>query len=107
MARKGPARERPAPDVAARQTETKGDLSDLKPIIDEALNQLPEKYRAPLVLCCLQGKTHQEAAKELGWPSGSMSRRMEKARKLLRKRLAQRGVILSAALVLPSLLQQA
>ena len=107
MAAKRRARERQALEMPTIEAKIDPDLSDLKPIIDEALNQLPEKYRAPLVLCCLQGKTHQEAAKELGWPSGSMSRRMEKARKLLRKRLAQRGVILSAALVLPSLLQQA
>src|SRR5437667_6459629 len=69
MAAKRRARERQALEMPTIEAKIDPDLSDLKPIIDEALNQLPEKYRAPLVLCCLQGKTHQEAAKELGWPS--------------------------------------
>src|SRR5207244_7443018 len=73
--------------------------SDLKPVLDEELNALPPKYRAPLVMCILEGKTHQQAAQELGWPSGSMSRRMERARALLRERLAKRGIVLSAALL--------
>jgi RNA polymerase sigma-70 factor (ECF subfamily) len=65
---------------------------ELRPILDQELSQLPRKYRAPLVLCYLEGKTQQEAAKELGWPSGSMSRRMNRARQLLRDRLAKRGM---------------
>ena len=50
---------------------------ELRRVLDEALGQLPEKYRAPVVLCYLEGKTNDEAARELGWPAGSMSRRLE------------------------------
>ena len=69
--------------------------SDLRPLLDEELNQLPVKYRAPLVLCYLEGKTQEQAARELGWPTGSMSRRMNRARDLLQERLARRGLALS------------
>jgi RNA polymerase sigma-70 factor (ECF subfamily) len=69
--------------------------SDLRPVLDEELNQLPVKYRAPLVLCYLEGKTQGQAARELGWPTGSMSRRLNRARDLLQERLARRGLALS------------
>lgn len=65
---------------------------DLKRIIHAELCELPEKYRAPVELCDLQGMTHEEAARTLGWPAGSMSRRLGTARALLRQRLADRGL---------------
>jgi RNA polymerase sigma factor (sigma-70 family) len=89
------ARELQVLDMATVPASEEEKWSDLRPLLDEELNQLPEKYRAPLLLCFLEGKTHQQAARELGWPSGSMSRRMNRARELLRKRLARRGVALS------------
>ncbi len=46
----------------------------------EGVAGLPEKYRAPVVLCYLEGKTNEEAAGQLGWPAGSMSRRLARAR---------------------------
>ncbi len=67
---------------------------DLRRLIDDELRQLPEKYRVPVVLCDLEGKTHQEAARTLGWPAGSMSRRLQRARVLLKARLTDRGVSL-------------
>jgi RNA polymerase sigma factor (sigma-70 family) len=72
---------------------------DLCAAIDDELLQLPEKYRAPLILCYMEGKTHREAAQALGWPAGSVSRRMERARLLLRNRLASRGVSLAVGLL--------
>jgi len=70
---------------------------ELRRVMDEELNLLPEKYRAPLVLCLLEGKTHEEAARELRWPTGSMSRRLDRAKQLLEARLVRRGVALSGA----------
>lgn len=74
--------------------------SDLRRLLDEALNHLPEKYRAPVVLCDLEGLTHEEAARRLGWPAGSMSRRLGHARTLLRRRLSGRGLPAAVALLL-------
>jgi RNA polymerase sigma-70 factor (ECF subfamily) len=68
---------------------------DLRRVLDDELLRLPDQYRAPVVLCDIEGRTHEEAARQLGWPSGSMSRRLAHARRLLRFRLARRGVVLA------------
>jgi RNA polymerase sigma factor (sigma-70 family) len=80
---------------------------ELRRTLDEELAQLPEKYRAPLVLSYLEGKTHEQAAQELGWPKSSLSTRLGRGRELLRERLARRGVTLSAGVLTAALAHQA
>src|SRR5579884_1215354 len=82
-------REKSAPET--RETE-------LAAVLDEELSRLPEKYRRILILCGLQGKTHIQAAHELGVPPGSLSRHLHRARELLRERLMGRGFTVPAAL---------
>ena len=79
--------------------EEAGTWHDLRPVLDEAIASLPEKYRTPIILCYLEGKTNQEAADELGCPRGTVAIRLKRARERLRRRLERRGMLLGAALL--------
>jgi RNA polymerase sigma factor (sigma-70 family) len=74
--------------------------ADLLPLLDRELHLLPERYRVPIVLCDLEGKTHKEAARQMGWPQGTLSGRLSRARALLARRLARHGPTAALAMAL-------
>ena len=84
-----PAPRDPAAEVSWREVQT---------ILDDELQQLPERYRTPLILCYLECMTRDEAAQHLGLSTASLRGRLERARDLLRRQLASRGVTLAAAM---------
>ncbi|MFO0810771.1 MAG: sigma-70 family RNA polymerase sigma factor [Gemmataceae bacterium] len=65
--------------------------------LDEELARLPDRLRAPLVLCYLDGRTRDEAAADLGWSLGTLKRRLEQGKAVLHARLTRRGVGLPLA----------
>jgi len=67
------------------------DGGELTGVLDEELNRLPERLRSVFVLCCLEGMTSPEAARELGCPAGTVDSRLHAARARLRDRLSRRG----------------
>jgi RNA polymerase sigma factor (sigma-70 family) len=80
----------PAEDLVRRE---------LRAVIDEEILRLPWLYRQPVVLCYLEGLTHEEAARQLGCPLGTVNSRLATARLRLRVRLSRRGLAPSAVLV--------
>jgi RNA polymerase sigma factor (sigma-70 family) len=95
--REAPLTEIPGPDTTAVVSWRDG----LR-VLDEELGRLPDSYRAPLVLCYLEGRTQDEAARQLGWSLGAFRGRLERGRARLRDRLTRRGVglaVLAAAAV--------
>ena len=72
---------------------------DLRPVLDDAVESLPEKYRVLVVLCYLQGRTYDEASRLLDVAKGTVSTRLTQARTLLRRRLTRRGVVLPIAIL--------
>jgi RNA polymerase sigma factor (sigma-70 family) len=112
----GKAREQAAKRRAAERRsgtmpcpEPPDDLTwkELRCVLDEELDRLPEKYRAPVVLCYLEGQSQEQAARQLGWPKSTLSTRLGRACALLRQRLTRRGITLSACFIATGLGQAA
>jgi RNA polymerase sigma factor (sigma-70 family) len=92
------ARERRAEDRRGADPLAEVTLREAQQVLDDELNCLPEKYRAPLVLCCLEGNTQDEAAQQLGWSIATLKRRLQAGRDRLGTRLRRRGLTLAALL---------
>jgi HlyD family secretion protein len=79
--------------AAELTTEAQVDVhDDLASVLHEEIERLPERFRAPLVLCDLQGRSHDQAARHLGWPVGTVKSRQARGRERLRDRLRRRGM---------------
>jgi RNA polymerase sigma factor (sigma-70 family) len=79
---------------------------ELRPVLDEEISRLPKKLRAAIVLCYFEGKSYEQAGKELGWPKSTLASRLARARDLLRQRLVQRGITLTAGALTTSLAEK-
>jgi|GEM_PF-6627971 len=97
----------PTDTIPAPATNGDTDWHDLKPVLDDEIARLPEKYRAPFVLCYLEGRTNEEAAAQLGCPKGTVLSRLARGRERLRTRLTKRGVALTAVAFAMTLSQNA
>ncbi len=72
--------------------------ADVGPAVHEEINRLPARYRATLVLCCLEGKSRAQAARDLGLSETTIKGRLERGRGMLKTRLAKRNLVLPAVL---------
>lgn len=98
--RRQQSRRRTEQTFAANRLEAERERTSQTEILkalDQELAALPEEFQSPLVLCHLEGKTQQEAARLLGLSHATIRRRLERGRSLLHSRLARRGFVLSAA----------
>jgi RNA polymerase sigma factor (sigma-70 family) len=89
--------------VRPSDQETNVSREEIRPLIQEEVGRLPEKYRTPVVLSYFEGKSNEEVADLLKWPVGTVKGRLSRAREMLRSRLKRRGLALSTAFLLLAL----
>ncbi len=94
---------RRAIEAQVGRSEVESSNGESRPWLHEEIARLPEKYRIPIVLCYLEGRTHEEAAEHLRWPVGTVKGRLARARDLLRVRLTRRGLSLPAVALIAEL----
>ena len=100
------AREIPGAEETAVAAELRDDEAfgpDLRAVLDAELARLPGRFRDPLVLCYLQGQTHEEAARRLRCPVGTVRSRLARGRDRLRSRLARHGLAPAAGALVAAL----
>jgi RNA polymerase sigma factor (sigma-70 family) len=90
-------REQSYPGLSELAGAERRQWDDVWMILDHELNRLPAKYRAPIVLCDLEGRSRRDAAQLLGIPDGTLSGRLSRARRRLAARLSRRGITRSGA----------
>jgi len=88
-------RERQMTEMPEPALMEQGLWRDLQPLLDEELSRLPDKYRSLIVMCDLEAKPRKEVARQLSCPEGTVAGRLARARTMLARRLAKRGVELS------------
>jgi RNA polymerase sigma factor (sigma-70 family) len=91
------AKEQSLQDVPPPESKPEEPWQELWPILDRELSRLADKYRLPIVLCDLEGRSRKEVAQQLAIPEGTLSSRLATARKKLAARLARCGFAVSAA----------
>jgi RNA polymerase sigma factor (sigma-70 family) len=84
--------ERHAADTRSTWQGEDAERAELRAVIDEEIEKMPERYRVPLILCHVQGLRHDEAARRLGCPVGTIESRLSRARDQLRSRITRRGL---------------
>jgi RNA polymerase sigma factor (sigma-70 family) len=93
LAKEREAREQRMPEAAGENAER------LQSLLDQELKALPDKYRAAIILCDLEGKSIKDAARQLGCPQGTIGTRLARGRRLLSRRLTRHGLTLSGGLM--------
>ncbi len=93
-------KESQAGEMLSSKSSTNNELLEQ---LDYELSRLPEKYRVPVILCELEGKSRKEVARLLGLPEGTLSSRLAQAKKMLAKRLSRHEVAIPLGVLAVSL----